>query len=235
MTSPPTVEAIQMCEPDLPTQIATAVMARVNGIPLTLSGLEMRGVIQEIAAALLSKAPAQPHELTDDDLADMDESYPEPTPAMIEAAKLHATLTVKLPTATPAKGQITREELREVMLALEDLSFDCFSPVGPPQAPRMSTYNRTFDVLDRHRKRLGWESVPKEPLQRLQGGQEVATRDQLAECMATEQWLRKYPDKLVPLWSFVAPSDANEAVHFWRKALISADVLLTTFSITRKG
>lgn len=64
---------------------------------------------------------------------------------------------------------------------------------------------------------------------------ENVSRDALAHCMATEQWKRKYPDKLTPLWSFVTPSDETEACHFWRKAIISADALLSQFTITRKG
>jgi len=53
------------------------------------------------------------------------------------------------------------EVLREVMLALEDLSFECFSPIAPCNPPSVATYSRTFDVLDRHRKARGWATVPK--------------------------------------------------------------------------
>lgn len=46
------------------------------------------------------------------------------------------------------------EHMLETLLALEDLSFECFSMVAPPNRPSLDTYNRTFAVLDRHRKRL---------------------------------------------------------------------------------
>lgn len=43
--------------------------------------------------------------------------------------------------------------LRDVLIALEDLSFDTGGVWG--RAPSVEVYNRTFDVLDRVRKALG--------------------------------------------------------------------------------
>lgn len=55
----------------------------------------------------------------------------------------------------PKEGATMDMDMLEVLRALEDLSFECFSPIAPCNRPSLETYNRTFYVLDRQRKRLG--------------------------------------------------------------------------------
>lgn len=43
--------------------------------------------------------------------------------------------------------------VRELIQALEDLSFECYGFVST-RAPSAETYNRTFDVLEKHRRAL---------------------------------------------------------------------------------
>lgn len=76
------------------------------------------------------------------------------------ASKIRA-LIIRLQSRLQAEAPEDAEVLREVMLALEDLSFECFSPIAPCNPPSVATYSRTFDVLDRHRKARGWATVPK--------------------------------------------------------------------------
>ena len=46
-----------------------------------------------------------------------------------------------------------KEEKEKLISALGDLSFECFSSCGLPTAPSMTTYNRTFKVLEAARNR----------------------------------------------------------------------------------
>lgn len=47
-----------------------------------------------------------------------------------------------------------RADYAEVVEALERLSFSCFSPIGPAQAPCVETYNSTFAVYEKHKLKL---------------------------------------------------------------------------------
>ena len=96
------------------------------------------------------------------------------------------TLARALKSRLQAEAPTDAEVLREVMLALEDLSFECFSPIAPCNPPSVATYSRTFDVLDRHRKARGWATVPKTAISKPRTSQAEAqapavTRDRLLD------------------------------------------------------
>lgn len=91
--------------------------------------------------------------------ADVEHARELPSNHSYTNAKWVATIDSLL--ASRGTRALTEEDFREVMKALEDLSFECFSPIAPCNPPSVATYNRTFEVLNKHRAARGWKVVPK--------------------------------------------------------------------------
>lgn len=77
-----------------------------------------------------------------------------------DAKATEAEKIIPQPADMERAREISDADFREVMKALEDLSFECCRIHTPARSPSIEVYNRTFEVLDKHRKRLGWRLVP---------------------------------------------------------------------------
>ena len=99
--------------------------------------------------------------LTEDELADLQSEFPSVTLLHGETSRGHDEMVnADIARRLLVTIKQARADFREVMKALEDLSFECFSPIAPCNPPSLRTYNRAWEALDKHRKRLGWSIVP---------------------------------------------------------------------------
>lgn len=92
--------------------------------------------------------------------------------ALYVCAQLMQNMDAELTALRQPQGARLTEEEREgvdnatyleALAALEDLSLECFVPFattdGRAQAPTVATYNRTYDVLERHLKNMNVSTV----------------------------------------------------------------------------